>query len=96
VPVPEAGVPPVAVQEMVTGEVPPDVLAVHIIELPAVPVDGQLAVSIRGCAETVTVAEPDAITLFASLTLNDSVNVPLIGCVTLNVPVPVYGPVPPV
>src|SRR5260370_34418543 len=28
--------------------------------------------------------------------MNDSVNDPLTGCVTLNVPMPWYGPVPPV
>jgi len=33
---------------------------------------------------------------FASVTVKDSVNVPLTGCVTLKVPVPTYGPVPPV
>jgi len=43
-----------------------------------------------------TLVEPDWVTPFASVTLKVSGNVPLVGCVTLKVPVPVYGPVPPV
>ena len=43
-----------------------------------------------------TVAEPDWLTVFASVTVNDSVFEPLVVSVRLNVPVPVYGVVPPV
>jgi len=44
----------------------------------------------------VTLAEPEAVMWFASVTLKLSVKVPLTGWVTENVSVPVYGPVPPV
>ena len=43
-----------------------------------------------------TLAEPDAVTPLASVTLNDSVKAPLTCSVSVNVPVPEYGPVPPV
>ena len=43
-----------------------------------------------------TLAEPDAVTPLASVTLKVSVNVPLTGWVTENVPTFPYGPVPPV
>jgi len=42
VPVPEDGLPPVAVQEKVTGGVPPVAVAVHATAVPTVPVVGQL------------------------------------------------------
>jgi len=87
-PVPEAGEPPVVVQEIVTGDEPPVVLAVHITGLPAVPVEGQLAVSISGWDETVTVVEPVADAWFMSLTVKLTVYVPLAGSVTVCEPVP--------
>ncbi len=64
--------------------------------LPAVtPLVGHETVTTKGCAATLTVAEPDALAAFASVTVNDSVLVPLVGSVLLIVPVPVYGEVPP-
>ena len=42
-----------------------------------------------------TVAEANALAPLASVTVKDSVFEPLVGSVLLNVPVPVYGPVPP-
>ena len=64
--------------------------------LPAVTPDvGQVAVTTRGWAATLTVAEPDAVTPLASVTLKVSVLVPLDGSVLLKVPIPVYGPVSP-
>jgi hypothetical protein len=85
VPVPEYGdVPPVADTEQEKG-------------LPAVrPEVGHVTVTTIGWGATVTVADPDAVMVLESVTLNPSLKVPLTGCVTLNVPVPVYGVVPPV
>ena len=42
-----------------------------------------------------TVAEPDALAELASVTVKLSVLLPFVGSVLLIVPVPVYGPVPP-
>jgi len=81
----------------VYGDVPPLTVAVKVIDCPtsgAVGVNVKLAVI--GWPPTLTVAEPDALTVFASVTVNDSVFVPLVGSVLLRVPVPVYGAVPPV
>ncbi len=64
--------------------------------LPAVLPDWHVTLTISGCADTVTVAVPEAVAPFASCTLNLSVKLPLTGWVTLKVPVPEYGPVPPV
>ncbi len=85
VPVPVYGlVPPVADTEQLNG-------------LPAVMPDvGHVTVTMRGCGATATLAEPEAVTWFASVTEKVSVKVPLTGWVTVNEPVPVYGPVPPV
>ncbi len=43
-----------------------------------------------------TVAEPEALTAFASVTVKDSVLEPLVVSVRLIDPVPVYGATPPV
>ena len=43
-----------------------------------------------------TLAEPEALTPLASVTLKLSANVPLTGSFTVKVPVPEYGEVPPV
>src|SRR5262249_42102973 len=80
----------------VYGEVPPVALTVQLNGLPAVRPDvGQETVTTSGCAVIVTDAEPVAVAPFASVTLKLWVNVPLTGRVTLKVPVPVYGDVPP-
>jgi len=80
------------------GPVPPVALTVQLNGLPDVgaAVELQDTVTINGCGTTVTLAEPEAVTPFASVTLKDSVKVPFTGSVTLKVPVPEYGPVPPV
>ena len=81
----------------VYGADPPVAVTVQLNGLPAVnPVVGQDTVTTSGCAATLTVAEPEALAPLASITVNDSVFVPLVGSVLLNVPVPVYGVVPPV
>jgi len=46
-PVPEAGLPPVAVQVKVTGGVPPEEVAEQATAVPTVPVDGQLMVTVK-------------------------------------------------
>jgi hypothetical protein len=45
--VPEAGLPPVAVQANVTVPVPPDEDAVHATAVPTLPVNGQLIVTAK-------------------------------------------------
>ena len=65
--------------------------------LPAVmPEVGHEAVTTSGCAATLTLADPEALAALASVTVKDSVLVPLVASVLLKVPVPVYGVVPPV
>ena len=76
---------------------PPVAVTVQLKGLPVVrPEVGHVAVTTRGCAATLTLADPDALIPFASITVKDSVLVPLTASVLLNVPVPVYGAVPPV
>src|SRR5712692_461860 len=58
--------------------------------------DPQETLTTNGCWTTVTWVEASADLWLASLTVNDSVKVPLTGSVTLKVPVPVKGSVPPV
>ncbi len=77
--------------------VPPVAETVQSNALPAVrPVVGHETVTTSGWASTLTLADPDALTVLVSVTVNDSVFVPFVGSVRLMVPVPVYGVVPPV
>src|SRR3989442_1403719 len=74
---------------------------VKVNGLPAVicPVgtDGpQVTATVKGCWITVTVVVAIALLPLASWTVNDSVKVPFTGSVTVKVPVPWYGEVPPV
>jgi len=74
----------------VYGAVPPVADTVQLNSLPAVtPVVGQETVTTRGWAAMLTLAEPEALIVFESVTVNDSVFVPLVGSVRLKVPVPV-------
>ena len=69
---------------------PPVALTVQLNGLPAVtPEVGHETVTTRGCAATLTVAEAEALTVLASVTVKVSVLLPLVGSVLLNVPVPV-------
>ncbi len=69
---------------------PPVAETVQLNDFPAVrPDPGQVTVTTSGWAVTVTLVEPEALAPLASVTVNDSVNVPFTGCVTVNVPVPV-------
>lgn len=67
---PEAGLPPVAVQAKLYGEVPPVADAVQDTAVPTVPVDGQLIETARTCADVMLiVAELEAVFVFASVTV---------------------------
>ncbi len=80
----------------VYGVVPPDAVTVQLNGLPAVRPDvGHVTVTTSGWAATLTDADAEALTPFASITVKDSVLVPLTGSVLLKVPVPVYGVEPP-
>ena len=65
-----------------------------------VPTDGLVGtnenVATIGCPPTDTVAELEALTVLASVTVNDSTLFPFVVSVRLKVPVPVYGALPPV
>ena len=72
------------------GPVPPVAETVQLNGLPAVmPEEGQLTVTIKGWPATLTVAEPEALTPFASVTVKDSVLLPLEASVRLINPIPV-------
>jgi len=74
----------------VYGAVPPAAVTVQLNALPAVtPVVGQDTVTTSGWAATTTLAVPEALMVLESVTVNDSVFVPLVGSVLLIVPVPV-------
>ena len=80
----------------VYGEVPPEADTVQLNGLPAVtPLVGHETVTTSGVPTMFTVAEPEALTALVSVTVNDSTLLPFVVSVRLNVPVPVYGVVPP-
>jgi hypothetical protein len=72
-PVPEDGVPPVAVQLKVTGGVPPVDVAVHVTAVPTVPVAGQVSVTTRAAELMTMVADAVADTAFASVAVTVTV-----------------------
>jgi len=77
VPVPEDGFPPVAVQENVTGGVPPADVAVHATAIPTVPVVGQLIDMVNTAAwPTAWVAV--AVFALASVTVRVTVKGPVV------------------
>jgi len=78
------------------GPVPPIAETEQLKETPAVTLEAHDTVTTRGCGATVTVAVTVATTLFASVTLKDSIAVPLLETVRLAKPIPEYGLVPPV
>jgi len=80
----------------VYGAVPPVAVTVQLKGTPTEAFAGQDTVTTSGCAPTLTLADAVALALFASVTVNDSVLLPLVGSVLLIEPTPVYGPVPPV
>jgi len=78
------------------GPVPPIAETEQLKETPAVTLEAHDTVTTKGCGATVTVAVTVATTLFASVTLKDSIAVPLLETVRLAKPIPEYGLVPPV
>ena len=87
VPIPEYGVvPPTADTEQLKGLLAVTGAAVG---------EPQATWTTSGCGSIVTIANPDVVTPFASVTEKDSVNDPLTCSLTLNSPVPAYGEVPP-
>ena len=74
---------------------PPVAVTVQLNATPAVALVGQETVTTSGWPATLTLVDPEALAAFASVTVKDSVLVPLVGSVLLSVPVPVYGAVPP-
>ena len=77
------------------GPVSPEASTVQSKGFPTVAVEGHVTVTTNGVPWTDTLADPDAVTVFASVTLNDSVLMPLVVSVIAKLPVPVYGRVPP-
>jgi hypothetical protein len=76
-PVPDAGEPPVAVHANVYAVVPPEPVAVNATVVPTVPVVGPAMLTANGRAAIVTVADAVAVAAFASVTVTDTVFVPL-------------------
>jgi hypothetical protein len=72
-PVPEAGLPPVAVHANVYGEVPPVADAVKLTAVPTVPVVGPVIETATGSGLIVIVAEADAVFALLSVTVTDTV-----------------------
>jgi hypothetical protein len=76
-PVPDAGLPPVAVQENVYGVVPPEPVAVKVTAIPLKPVVGPVIVTASGRAAMVTVADALAVAALPSVIVTETVLVPL-------------------
>ena len=77
-PVPEDGLPPVAVQANVTGGVPPDADAEQDTAVPTVPVAGQVIVTTRFPPTWAVVVN---LTLLVSVTFSLTVNGPAVAYV---------------
>ena len=94
--VPDAGVPPVAVQAKEYGVVPPDPVAVKVIAVPTVPVVGPPTVTARVSGLIAILAELEAVAELASVIATDTVYDPFRLYVVVKLePVPLAG-VPPV
>ncbi len=72
-PVPEDGLPPVAVQANVYGAVSPVAVAVKVTAVPVVPVVGPLIVIARGSGAIVMVADVVAVFALVSVAVTDTV-----------------------
>ena len=91
-PVPDDGLPPVAVQEKVYGVVPPEPVAVKLTGVPVLPLLGPLMVTDSGSAAIVIVADLVALTAFALVAVTVTVYEPLTLYVVMKVaPVPEAG-----
>jgi hypothetical protein len=76
-PVPDAGLPPVAVQENVYGVVPPEPIAVKVTAIPLKPAGGPVMVTVSGSAAMVTVADALAVAALPSVIATETVFDPL-------------------
>jgi hypothetical protein len=76
-PVPDAGLPPVAVHANVYAVVPPEPVAVNVTAVPTVPVVGPLTVTARASGCTVTTTFAAAVAVLASTTVRLTVKEPL-------------------
>jgi hypothetical protein len=76
-PVPVAGLPPVAVQLNVYGDVPPVPAAVNVTAAPTVPVVGPPIVTASVSGLIMIVAEAVAVFAFPSVMITETVKVPL-------------------
>jgi len=95
-PVPEDGLPPMAVQLNATGCVPPLEVAVQFTGLPTVPPVGQVIVTVRAVGLIVTVADAVAVLAFASVTVTLTLCGPDVANIVVKLdPVPLAG-LPPV
>jgi hypothetical protein len=73
-PVPDAGLPPVAVHANVYGAVSPDAAALQLTAVPTVPVAGQVIVTVSGVLELMLmVADAVAVLALASVPVTDTV-----------------------
>jgi len=72
-PVPEAGLPPVAVHANVYGVVPPVPVAVNVTGVPTVPVVGPLIVTARASGLIVMLADAVAVFALVSVTVTETV-----------------------
>ena len=72
-PVPDAGLPPVAVQANVYGDVPPEPVAVNVTAVPTVPVVGPLIVTARARGLIVMLAEALAVFALVSVIVTETV-----------------------
>ena len=77
-PVPEAGLPPVAVHENVYGAVPPVADAVHVTALLTVPEVGHVIEATTASGLIATVAETVDVAALASVAVTEIVLLPLV------------------
>jgi len=77
-PVPDDGLPPVAVQANVYGVVPPEAVAVNETAVPTDPVVGPLTVTASASGLIVIVADDVAVLLLESVIVTDTVLVPFV------------------
>ena len=94
-PDPLAGLPPVAVQANVYGDVPPEAATVQDTALLTVPLAGQVTVTVTGSGLIVTVADAVAVAAFASVAVTEIVLLPFVEYVVEKLaPVPLAGEPP--
>ena len=95
-PVPDAGVPPVAVHANEYGVVPPDPVAVKATAVPTVPVVGPPTVTARVSGLIAILAELEALLELASVIVTETVNDPLALYVVVKLELVPLAGVPPV